>query len=376
MTIRKPRSRRPARLPEGSSGSPKLDPERLAAFERAIDAIRREVEDELGAEDVAHLLRMRAISRRLEIAGRVLLHVSLDPATFALGVLALFGHKQLEAIEIGHTALHGAYDRLEGAEAFRSASFHWKLPVDEASWRREHNVLHHQYTNIVGKDPDLRFGPVRLSPRVPYERRHVLQPYSALATWLYFDLAIHAHATGLLDLHFHRNPVPEVLHDYAPETVEAAHRAAARKVVRYYGRELVLFPALAGPFFWKVALGNLLSELGRNVYSAATIYCGHVNTKDYAPPTRARGRGEWYLMQVEAAHDFEVPGPISVLCGALDRQIEHHLFPRLPPNRLRAIAPRVREVCEEHGVTYRTASWPRALGAALRRLRELAAPDA
>ena len=45
-------------------------------------------------------------------------------------------------------------------------------------------------------------------------------------------------------------------------------------------------------------------------------------------------------MQVEATNNFEVSRPISILCGGLDQQIEHHLFPRLPPNRLRADRPR------------------------------------
>jgi linoleoyl-CoA desaturase len=67
---------------------------------------------------------------------------------------------------------------------------------------------------------------------------------------------------------------------------------------------------------------------------------------------------------------------VSVLCGALDKQIEHHLFPRLPPNRLRAIAPRVRAICEAHGVNYRTSSWPRTLWSVLRELGRLASPKA
>jgi fatty acid desaturase len=47
-------------------------------------------------------------------------------------------------------------------------------------------------------------------------------------------------------------------------------------------------------------------------------------------------------MQVEASSNFEVSLPVSILCGALDKQIEHHLFPTLPPQRLRQIAPEVR----------------------------------
>jgi linoleoyl-CoA desaturase len=76
-------------------------------------------------------------------------------------------------------------------------------------------------------------------------------------------------------------------------------------------------------------------------------------------------------MQVEATNNFEVSRPISILCGGLDKQIEHHLFPHLPPNRLREIAPEVRAACERHGIRYRTASWGKTLGAALGHIQAL-----
>ena len=106
-----------------------------------------------------------------------------------------------------------------------------------------------------------------------------------------------------------------------------------------------------------VLLGNVLSEIGRDLYSAAVIYCGHVGAADYPPGARASGRGQWYVMQAEGSRDIELPTWLSILCGGLDKQIEHHLFPRLPPNRLREIAPRVRAICEKHGVRYRSPSW-------------------
>jgi linoleoyl-CoA desaturase len=59
------------------------------------------------------------------------------------------------------------------------------------------------------------------------------------------------------------------------------------------------------------------------------------------------------------------------LCGALDLQIEHHLFPRMPPNRLREIAPRVRAICEAHGVRYRSAGFVSTLRSVFTELRQL-----
>src|SRR5581483_11597059 len=96
---------------------------RDAEFGRAIDGIRRRVESKIGADDVAHIRRVRRASTGLELLGRTLIFVSPEPLSFSAGVLALFLHKQLETAEIGHTVLHGAYDGLPGAEAFTSTRF-------------------------------------------------------------------------------------------------------------------------------------------------------------------------------------------------------------------------------------------------------------
>ena len=281
--------------------------ERMKRFGAAIDAVRERVEAKVGPEDVAHVRRVDRFSRAMEVIGRVLIHVSMEPVTFSVGVGALWLHKQLQATEVGHTALHGAYDRLEDAEEFNSKTFSWDVPIDEESWRYGHNIR-----------PD--------------------------RSW---------------------------------KSVKEAHIKALRKWVPYYLKNYGLFPLLAGPMFWKVLLGNWMAETMRDLYSAATIYCGHVgeDVAAYDEGTRAHGRGEWYAMQIESTNNYEVSLPVSILCGGLDRQIEHHLFPRLPPNRLREIAPEVRAVCAEHGVTYRTASWGSTLKKALAHVRALGFRD-
>ena len=185
-----------------------------------------------------------------------------------------------------------------------------------------------------------------------------------------------AHFTGLIDFYTRREADYEVLPDKKPRTVWNAHKQWLRKAVPYYAKEYGLFPLLAGPFFWKVALGNWLAETLRSVYSAATIFTGHVGeqTSSYAEGTKATSRARWYAMQAESANDFEVPHALSVLCGGLDKQIEHHLFPKLPPRRLRQIAPEVRAICERHGIRYQTGSWPSMLGKVFRQLRRLGKP--
>lgn len=355
---------------------PMSDEQRLKQFGAALDQIRKRIENEIGDTDVKYIKKMRNTSRALEVLGRGLIHISLEPIGFSTGVIALWLHKQLEATEIGHMALHGCYDGLEGAEAFQSKTFNWRVPIDERSWHVGHNQKHHQYTNIAGKDPDIHFGPVRLTDKTKHNWLHQFQLPLTLGTiFPAFTFGMNMHFTGLVDVYSGKKHKLDVLPDLSWRSIAMAHMHALRKYVPYYAREYVFFPALAGPFFLKVAAGNLITEMMRDIYSAATIFCGHVGeeTASYPEGARAHGRGQWYAMQVASANNFKVPPPISILCGALDLQIEHHLFPKFPPNRLREIQPEVEAVCKEFGVEYRMESWPKTLKKAFRHIQNLSA---
>jgi NADPH-dependent stearoyl-CoA 9-desaturase len=347
------------------------------SFAVELDALRKEVESQIGEEDLVRVRRLHRLSRGLEIAGRVLIHVSLGPVSFGLGVLTLWGHKQLQATEIGHPVLHGCYDGIEGAEQFRSSTWRWDIPIDEEAWHNGHNLRHHPYTNVAGRDPDIHFGPVRLTEHTPHTWFHYVQlPYTVFVMWPAFAMGMNTHFTGLLDVF--RSGRRDVLPDRSWASVSTAARMAFRKFVPYYAKEYVFFPLIAGPMFAKVLLGNWLAETARDVYTAASIFTGHVgpDVAAYDTGTRARGRNAWYAMQVDATQNFEVPYLLSVLCGGLDHQIEHHLFPKLPPERLRQMAPRVREICERHGVPYRTGSWGSVLRTSLGEVWRLSFPQA
>ena len=267
---------------------------------------------------------------------------------------------------------------LAGAQDFQSASFRWKCPVDEESWRHEHNILHHQYTNIVGRDPDLNYGAMRSTEQIPWSPAHLLQVTQFFWTAPFFLWVLATYATGVNYLlgPGRGEAYAKILPDRKPKTVTRALHRTLRKMIPYSFHNFVFWPLLAGPFWWKVLGGNLAADALRNIYSAATIYAGHFgdDLNYYPKDFKARGRGEWYKAQAEAAHNYDVPLPLSILCGGLDTQIEHHLFPKLPPNRLREIQPKVQEICERYGASYRRGSWGRTLQTTFKRFASLAWP--
>jgi linoleoyl-CoA desaturase len=238
--------------------------------------------------------------------------------------------------------------------------------------------LHHQYTNIVGKDPDLSYGLMRASEQVPWMPYHLIQLAQFFWTAPLFLWIIGTYATGVVDvIHADRGKeYAKILPNKEPKTILSAFTKTVKKMLPYSVYNFVFWPALAGPMWWKVLAGNLTADVARNIYTAATIYAGHFgdDLEYYDADFKANGRGEWYKSQVEAAHNYDVPLPISVLCGGLDTQIEHHLFPKLPPNRLREIQPEVQEICERYGVKYMRGKWGATLQTTFKRLAKFSLP--
>lgn len=331
------------------------------AFASEIDKVRLQLEAALGEEDVSYIRNLRRFSRRMEAVGRFLIFVSLDPLTWFTGVLALWVHRQLETTEIGHYALHGAWDRFPELERFHSKNFKWESPAEEESWKHGHNGLHHQYTNIVGKDPDVNYGTLRTSPHTPWGLYHAIQAIQFFITAPLFLEVIGVYNTGLTDL-LRKPKTPgyvDILPDRKPKTVAKAFYQSFKKILPFYAYHFVFWPALAGPLWWKVLSGNFVAHVMTNVYTAASVYAGHFgdDTEFYPPDFRPHSRGEFYRAQVRAAHNFTAPLPLEILAGTLSAQIEHHLFPKMPPNRLRQVRGKIREICQKHGLPYAENTW-------------------
>ena len=56
---------------------------------------------------------------------------------------------------------------------------------------------------------------------------------------------------------------------------------------------------------------------------------------------------------------------IDLVYGGLNYQIEHHLFPTLPRNNLKRVAPIARAYCDAHAITYAETSVVRSWQAIL-----------
>lgn len=334
----------------------------------ALDRIRADVEASRGGRDHRYIHNTIRLQRLLEVGGRCALQFSHKRPTRVAGVTLLTFAKIIENMELGHNISHGQWDWMNDPE-IHSTSWEWDMSGTSEQWRTAHNYSHHVYTNIVGMDEDVGFGILRMTRDEPWRPINLAQPVANVILALGFEWGIALHDLGAQK---ERDGVPH------RQLLSEPNLRFWRKAGRQIAKDFVLFPLLAGPNARATFTANLTANVLRNLWTYAVIFCGHFpdgaekfTAEHYETETRA----EWYLRQMLGSANFKAGPVLAFLSGNLCYQIEHHLFPDLPSNRLAEISVRVRALCEEYDLPYTTGSLAKQYVLAFRTIHKLALPD-
>src|SRR5439155_7134564 len=130
---------------------------------------------ERAASDAAYIGRVVKAHRQLETAARGTLLFSLLPPAWLAGTTMLSVAKILENMEIGHNVLHGQWDWMRDPE-IHSTTWEWDSASPADMWKHSHNFVHHTYTNVLGKDRDIGYSALRISPEQPWHPVYLTQP--------------------------------------------------------------------------------------------------------------------------------------------------------------------------------------------------------
>ena len=338
----------------------------IEALAVELDTIRRDIEDSLGVKDRAHIRRAIAIQRCLEIAARLIIGVSKTRSGWMLGTGTLAVAKCIENMELAHNIIHGQWDWMNDPE-IHSSTWEWDMVGPSSHWRSSHNVNHHVFTNIVGMDDDLGFGILRVTRDQEWRPGNLLQPLRAVLLAAAFEWGVAFH-----DLY-------SIQERTATEAGKAAHKTdLLRKMARQAGKDYVLFPALSRRRWRRVLGANVVANGLRNAWAYIVIVCGHFadGAEKFDPSVlQDETKPLWYLRQMLGTGNFRAGRVLSFMTGHLCYQIEHHLFPDLPSNRLPEIAERVRPLCVKYDLPYTTGPFLRQYLLTVRTICKLALPD-
>jgi fatty acid desaturase len=346
-----------------------LTPDDLDVICAELDAIRDDVMADLGEEDAHYIRQVIKTQRTLEVGGRAALLVSLFPPAWLVGTAALALAKILENMEIGHNVMHGQWDWMRDPE-INSSTWEWDNVSSAEGWKHSHNFQHHTFTNVVGRDRDLGYAIMRIDPAQPWHPVHLAQPVYNLVLAALFEWGVALHDIELDEVRRERKPWSA-----AKQDLKRLARKARKQVIKDY----VIWPVLSGPSAVPALFGSLSANLVRNVWSHAIIFCGHfpdgAETFDYREEQlEEETRGGWYVRQLLGSANLDGRRLFHIMAGNLSFQIEHHLFPDVPSSRYHEISPRVREVCERHGLPYTSGPLHRQYAQVLLKIARYAFP--
>mgnify|MGYP001816009844 CR=1 FL=1 len=272
---------------------------------------------------------------------------------------------------VTHDANHGSFSR----RRWLNRTMRWSLDLMGASsyvWRTKHNVVHHTYTNVSGVDHDIDGMPfARFAPDQPRRWFHRSQHVYMWA--LYGLFAISWHTTADFG-HLRKGEIGGAPLRW-PRGLEAAGFWGGKAL--FVGWAVVV-PALFHPL-WQVAIVFAIVSVVLAFVLAVTFQLAHcLEEAEFTTPDEmtATGRADWARHQIETTVDFAPRNHLLAwYLGGLNFQVEHHLFSRVCHVHYPGMAPIVQEVCEKHGVRYRShrttfsavgshARWLRRMGAA------------
>ena len=340
------------------------------AFE--LDAIRLDVEDSLGERDARYIRRTIAAQRALEVAGRLLLAASSKRWAWWAGTVTLGLAKIIENMEIGHNVMHGQWNWMNDPE-IHSTNWEWDMNAVSKHWISAHNVKHHKYTNILDMDDDVGYFILRVTRDQPWKRYNIGNLLFNAILALGFEWGI-----GLQTIDLEKILKPGSEREFTFQQT----REFSAKVGGQLFKDYLALPALTSlspAATYKSALkANVMANVIRNIWANAVIFCGHFpDGAEKFTKTDMIGetKGQWYLRQMLGSANFEAGPVLRFMSGNLCHQIEHHLFPDLPSNRLHETSVRVRAVCDKYDLPYTTGPFLMQYGKTWRTIAKLSLPN-
>lgn len=346
-----------------------LTAEEIEALGIELDALRQEILDSRGARDAAYIRKVLKWQRGLEMGSRAVLLFSLFPPAWFVGTAGLSVAKILENMELGHNIMHGQWDWMRDPR-IHSQEWEWDNASPSEFWKHSHNQLHHTFTNVIGRDNDLGYGIMRVDEDQRWVPSYLGQPIYNFLNMLFFEYGIAAYD---LEVGAYLKGRGKSKEEFRTDGAKVL-----RKIGRQMRRDYLIHPVLSGPSFFHTLAANFVANTVRNVWTHSVIMCGHFpeGVETFAKSSiDGETRGEWYLRQMLGSANISGSKAMHLMTGNLSHQIEHHLFPDLPSNRYREIAPRVQDLCQRYGLSYTTGSLPKQVASAWKQVIVLSLPN-
>lgn len=249
------------------------------------------------------------------------------------------------------------------------------IGANATTWKIQHNVLHHTYTNVNEFDDDLTTpGILRFSPDRELRRAHRFQHIYA---WFFYSLVTLVWVTSRDFVRMNQYRSMGFLKDdivYRKEIIKSIFWKIA-----YFSYALII-PVISNPAaWWVVLLAFLLMHMVTGTILSFVFQTAHIVPSSSFPKPNHEGLidNQWLYHQLDTTSNYAPNSKIfSWFIGGLNYQVEHHLLPHVSHVHYKGLSQVVKPLVEKYNLPYHSKdNFFAAIAAHAAMLKSLGTPD-
>lgn len=271
------------------------------------------------------------------------------PATMLIFSILLGMFSAFIGFNICHDAIHGSFSSNKNINKVFSYLFNF-IGANPYVWSITHNVVHHTYTNIPGHDEDIEVAPglIRISEEEPVNR---IQRYQH---WYAFPLYGLASLSWVFRKDFKKFFQAKIGEQEMHHPRSEYFNLFFYKAV-YYFLYIVLPLLVLDISWWQFLIGFMGLQLAQGLTMGLIFQLAHVveGTDFPSPNTHGNIEEAWAEHQMRTTANFATNSKLAAFfLGGLNRQIEHHLFPKICHIHYGAISRIVKQTASDFNIPY------------------------
>lgn len=251
---------------------------------------------------------------------------------------------------VSHDAIHGSYSSSSKINKMLSTTF-YLLGASPYMWTITHNKVHHTFTNIPGHDEDLDVAPglVRVSP---HEEKKPVMKYQHLYAFFLYGFASLSWVFRKDYVKFFQKKIGQTDNSKHPK-IEYFNLFFFK--ILYYIMFIVVPLIVLDITWWQFLIGFLGMHLAEGFVLGLVFQLAHVVEGTQFPQPDLEGKLDesWAIHQMQTTANFSTRSSLATfLCGGLNFQIEHHLFPNICHIHYPVISKIVQDTAKKYDVPY------------------------
>lgn len=254
-------------------------------------------------------------------------------------------------MSVMHDANHGSYSSNQKVNEWLAHSINL-VGGAGFNWRLQHNILHHTYTNVDGKDEDIDAKLLlRFNPHIKRKPHHRLQYIYAFFLYSILTLYWVTAKDFIQFFNYTRNGTSNA----SPKKKRIALAKIIILKLVYFSVFFILPIFVASISFWQVLIGFLVMHIVSGLILSVIFQLAHtVEGTSYPLPNETGNiENDWAIHQLNTTANFAKRSKwLSWYVGGLNFQVEHHLFPRICHIHYPAISEIVKKTAEEYNIPY------------------------